>query len=220
MLDVLRNSAQSWVAKSLLGLLVLSFGVWGISGTMFQGTGSTVVSVGDTRVTPIEYRLAYDRQVAIMSRRLGTRLTTDQARALGLENQVLGQVVSNAALDEQSRRMNLGLSEDRLATIIADDPAFRGINGRFDRGTFTNLLRSVGMSEEDFIVSQQSAAIRSQIVEAISDGYEAPATMMRALYQYENESRTLDYLVLNRDVAGPVADPTDGDLKTYFDAND
>ena len=37
MLDALRNSAKSWVAKALLGLLVLSFGVWGISGTMFQG---------------------------------------------------------------------------------------------------------------------------------------------------------------------------------------
>lgn len=219
MLDALRNSAKSWVVKALLGLLVLSFGVWGISGTIFQGIGSTVVSVGETRVTPIEYRLAYDRQIAIVSRQFGTRLTTDQARALGLENQVLGQVVSNAALDEQSRRMNLGLSKDRLATIIADDPAFRGINGRFDRNTFANLLRNVGMTEEDFIVSQESAAIRSQIVEAISDGYEAPATVMKALFQFENEERTFDYIVLNRDMAGDIPEPSDADLNTYFEAN-
>lgn len=219
MLDALRNSAKSWVVKVLLGLLVLSFGVWGVSGTIFQGVGSTVVSVGETRVTPIEYRLAYDRQVAIVSRQFGTRLTTEQARALGLENQVLGQVVSNAALDEQSRRMNLGLSKDRLATIIADDPAFRGINGRFDRATFANLLRNVGMTEEDFIVSQESAAIRSQIVEAMSDGYEAPATVMKALYQFENEERTFDYVVLNREIAGEIADPSETDLQSYFEAN-
>lgn len=219
MLDALRNSAKSWVVKVLLGLLVLSFGVWGVSGTIFQGVGSTVVSVGETRVTPIEYRLAYDRQIAIVSRQFGTRLTTEQARALGLENQVLGQVVSNAALDEQSRRMNLGLSKDRLATIIADDPAFRGINGRFDRATFANLLRNVGMTEEDFIVSQESAAIRSQIVEAMSDGYEAPATVMKALYQFENEERTFDYIVLNRDIVGEIADPSETDLQSYFEAN-
>lgn len=219
MLDALRNSAKSWVVKALLGLLVLSFGVWGISGTIFQGVGSTVVSVGETRVTPIDYRLAYDRQVAIVSRQFGTRLTTEQARALGLENQVLGQVVSNASLDEQSRRMNLGLSKERLATIIADDPAFRGINGRFDRATFANLLRNVGMTEEDFIVSQESAAIRSQIVEAISDGYQAPATIMKALYQFENEERTFDYVVLNPDIAGQIAEPSDTDLQSYFETN-
>ena len=219
MLDALRNSAKSWVAKALLGLLVLSFGVWGISGTIFQGVGDTVVSVGETRVTPIEYRLAYDRQIAILSRSFGRRLSTEQARALGVQNQVLGQVVSNAALDEQSRRMNLGLSEGRLANIIADDPAFRGINGRFDRNVFASLLRNVGMTEEDYIVSQQSAAIRSQIVEAIADGYEAPQTVMRAINEFNNESRTFDYIVLNADVVDAVPDPTDEELKTYFDAN-
>ena len=174
------------------------------------------MAVGDTRVTPIEYRLAYDRQLAILSRNFGTRLTTEQARALGLENQVLGQVVSNAALDEQSRRMNLGLSQDRLANIIADDPAFRGINGRFDRNVFANLLRNVGMSEEDYIVSQESAAIRSQIVEAIADGYEAPTTIMRAIYEFNNEARTLDYIVLNANAVDAVADPSDEELKSYF----
>ena len=219
MLDALRNSAKSWVAKALLGLLVLSFGVWGISGTIFQGIGDTVVSVGDTRVTPIEYRLAYDRQIAVLSRNFGTRLTSEQARALGLQNQVLGQVVSNAALDEQSRRMNLGLSEGRLADIIAEDPAFRSINGRFDRNVFANLLRNVGMSEEYYIVSQQSAAIRSQIVEAVADGYEAPQTVMRALHEFNNEARSFDYIVLNADAVDSVADPTGEELKTYFNAN-
>ena len=219
MLDAIRNSAKSWVVKILLGLLVLSFGVWGISGTMFQGAGNTVVAVGDTRVTPIDYRLAYNRQMAIMSRNLGTRLTTEQARAFGVPNMVLSQVVSDAALDEQSRRMNLGLSKDRLAELIAEDPAFRGIDGRFDRVLFSNLLRNVGMTEEDFIVSQENAAIRTQIVEAISDGYEAPDTLLDALYTFNNEKRTLEYLVLNAGVTDPVADPDDETLRSYFDAN-
>jgi len=219
MLDALRNSAKSWVAKALLGLLVLSFAVWGISGTMFQGTGDTVVAVGETRVTPIEYRLAYDRQVAILSRNLGTRLTTEQARALGLENQVLGQVVSSAALDEQSRRMRLGLSTDRLASIIADDPAFQGINGRFDRNVFSNILRNVGMTEEEFIVSQENAAIRTQIVEAIADGYRAPDALMAALDAFNNETRTIDYVVLNPDIADSIPEPTEDELQSFFRDN-
>lgn len=219
MLNALRSGAKSWVAKILLGLLVLSFGVWGISGTMFQGTGDTVLEVGDTRVTPIDYRLAYNRQLAIMSRNLGTRLTTDQARAFGIPNMVLGQVASDAALDEQSRRMNLGLSRDRLAGIIADDPAFRGIDGRFDRVLFSNLLRNVGMTEDEFIVSQENAAIRSQIVEAVSDGYEAPTTLLNAIYTFNNEKRTLDYLVLNAGLTDPVSDPDSDTLSRYFEAN-
>ncbi|MEX3009075.1 SurA N-terminal domain-containing protein [Hoeflea sp. TYP-13] len=219
MLDALRNSAKSWVVKLFLLLLVLSFGVWGISGTVFQGAGNSVVTVGDTRVTPIEFRLAYDRQVANLSRQFGTRLTREQARAMGIENQVLIQVAMNAALDEQSRRMNLGLSEGRLATLIAEDPIFQGIDGRFDRSTFSNLLRNVGISEEEFVVSQENTAIRSQIVEAISDGYKAPKTLLQAVNQFDNETRTLDYVVLNPDIVGTIAEPTDEEIKTYFEDN-
>ena len=62
MLDMLRNGAKSWVAKLLLSVLVLSFAAWGISDvfrTSFVGT--SVVTAGDTVVTPVEYRLAYVR---------------------------------------------------------------------------------------------------------------------------------------------------------------
>ncbi|MDA4847697.1 peptidylprolyl isomerase [Hoeflea poritis] len=217
MLDALRNSARSWVVKIFLMILVLSFGVWGISGTIFQGVGSSVVTVGDTNVTPSDFRLAYDRQISMLSRQFGQRLTREQARAMGIENQVLIQVAMNAALDEQSRHMNLGLSEDRLASLIADDPAFQGVDGRFDRTTFAALLRNANMTEEDYILSQQNAAVRTQIIEAISDGYEAPATLLKAVHQFDNEARTLDYVVLDRDAIDPVADPADDVLKAYFE---
>src|SRR5690606_35377593 len=45
MLNSLRNAANSWVAKLLLVVLVLSFAVWGISGQIFGGLGSNVVTV-------------------------------------------------------------------------------------------------------------------------------------------------------------------------------
>ncbi|MEM6461618.1 MAG: SurA N-terminal domain-containing protein [Pseudomonadota bacterium] len=219
MLDALRNSARSWVAKLLLGLLVLSFAVWGISGTVFQGAGNAVVTVGDTLVSPDEFRLAYERQMAGISRQFGTRLTRDQARAMGIENQVLIQSAMNAALDEQSRRMNLGLSEDRLAALIAEDPVFQGIDGRFDRSTFANVLRSVNMTEDEYIVTQEKTAIRAQIVEAIQDGYEAPAALLSAMNRYENETRTIDYIVLNPDIVGTIEDPNEAELAEYFEAN-
>ena len=33
MLEILRRGAQGWTAKILFGLLVVSFGFWGISGS-------------------------------------------------------------------------------------------------------------------------------------------------------------------------------------------
>ena len=219
MLDTLRRGAQSWVAKFLLVLLVASFGVWGISGSIMNAGSTAVITVGDTVVTPNEFRLAYDRQMAVIGRQLGQRLTSEQARAFGIENQVYSQLIAGAVLDEQARKMNLGLSDDRLAALIAEDPAFHDFNGRFDRGNFQRVLRSVGMSEEDYLKSRGQVAVRTQIVEAVSDGFVAPQAMIKALAQYETETRDVDYLLLTKDSIDPVAAPDETTLSTWFEAN-
>ena len=219
MLDTLRRGAQGWVAKFLLILLVGSFAVWGISGSILNAQSNAVVTAGQTTVTPTEFRLAWERQLALVSRQAGQRITTEQARALGLENQVFSQLIAGAVLDEQARELDLGLSKSRLATLIGEDPVFHGPSGSFDRATMQQVLRSAGLSEEDYIENRSAVAVRTQIVEAISEGFVAPDAMISALASYETESRDLAYLVLTPSLLAPVADPDDATLSAWFEEN-
>jgi peptidyl-prolyl cis-trans isomerase D len=181
--------------------------------------GNSVVTAGSTTVSPIEYRLAYDRQIAVMSQQFGTRLTREQAKALGIEDQVLAQLVAGAVLDEQARELGLGLSHDKLAQLTMDDPAFRGPGGKFDRQQFEYVLRQIGMRPEDYLANRGQVAIRQQIVEAVSDGLKAPDTFLRAVALYRGEDRTAEYIVLAKSLAEPVEEPSDTALSTYFEAN-
>jgi peptidyl-prolyl cis-trans isomerase D len=220
MLSALRTAAGTWVAKLLLVLLVLSFAVWGISGQIATGFGgNSVVTAGDTTVSPIEYRLAYDRQISVLSQQFGQRLTREQARAFGIEDQVLAQLVAGAVLDEQASELGLGLSEDKLAQLTMSDPAFQGPNGQFDRQQFEYVLSQVGMRPEDYLANRGQVAIRQQIVEAVSDGLEAPATFLRAAALYQGEDRTAEYIVMPESVVEPIEDPSDAALSEYFEAN-
>ena len=219
MLEALRRSSQTWVAKALLILLVGSFAVWGVSSSLVTGTANSVVTVGDVSVSPTDFRLAYERQVATMSQRFGMRLNAEQAKAFGIENQVFAELVAGAALDQLSRDMNLGLSEGRLAQLIADDPAFRGVNGQFDRLAFSSVLRNAGLRENDYINNRSQVAIRTQIVEAVSDGYKAPDALTNALRQFRNEARTIDYIILSNANIDPVKAPADDVLAPWFEQN-
>jgi peptidyl-prolyl cis-trans isomerase D len=220
MLEALRNAARTWVAKLLLLLLVLSFAVWGISGQITSGIGRTyVVAAGDTTVTPLEYRLAYDRQIAVLSQQFGRAITREQARALGIEDQVLAQLVAGAVLDEQASELGLGLSEDKLAALTMQDPAFRGPGGQFDRQQFEFALRQIGMRPEDYLNNRAQLAVRQQIVEAVSDGLSAPDTFLRAVALYRGEDRTVDYIALPKSAVEPIEEPADNVLKTWFEEN-
>jgi peptidyl-prolyl cis-trans isomerase D len=219
MLEFLRRAAQTWVVKGLLALLVVSFGVWGVSTSLVSGSADAVVTVGDVKVSPSDFRLAYERQVAQLSRQFGTRLTREQARAFGVEAQVYSQLVAGATLDQLSNDLNLGLSQDRLATLISEDPAFRGVNGQFDRLTFSSVLRNAGLREKDYINNRSQVAVRSQIVEALSDGYIPPKVLGDALRQYRNQTRTIDYLLLSNANIDPVKAPSDEVLKPWFESH-
>jgi peptidyl-prolyl cis-trans isomerase D len=220
MLSALRSAAGTWVAKLLLLLLVLSFAVWGISGQLVNGFGgNSVVTAGGTTVSPVEYRLAYDRQIAVLSQQFNTRLTREQARAFGIEDQVLAQLAAGAVLDEQASELGLGLSQDKLANLTMSDPAFQGPDGRFSRQQFENVLREIGMRPEDYLQNRAQVAIRQQIVEAVSDGIKAPDTFLRAVALYRGEDRTAEYIVLPKAQVEPVETPDDAVLSEYFEQN-
>ena len=217
MLVVLRKASKTLFAKILLILLVASFGVWGVSASLFSNTSDTVVAVGDQTVSSSDFAFAYQRQVSDMSSRFGMQLTTEQARAFGIEAQVFSQLAAGAALDQLAADMNLGLSQDRLAQLIADDPAFKNAAGSFDRGLFSSRLRSAGLREDDYIQERSKVAIRSQIVDATADGFVAPKVLIDAIKSYRYENRDINYLLLTNANIEPVKAPDDATLAAWFD---
>ena len=217
MLDSLRKAATTWVAKLLLGLLVVSFAVWGISGQLFTGGGNDVLTAGRTSVSMLDFRLAYDRRVREISNRLGTRLTRQQAASLGVEDQVLAELAAGAALDETARRIGLGVSQDRLAQLAASDPAFRGADGRFDRNQFEYILRQIGMSPQAYLANQEKAATRSQIVDAVAVGAAPSDFLLRNVALYRGEDRTVEYVPLPRSLVEPIEPPQETELKSWFE---
>lgn len=218
MLEALRKAAGTWVAKILLLLLVLSFAVWGISGSLVNGVnGGAIVTAGKTEVGATEYRLAWDRQLSLMSRQFGQQLSREQATSLGIDEQVLSQLVASAVLDEQARQMGLGLSQERLAALTAEDPAFHGPDGKFDRQRFAYVLQQVGMRPEDYFDSRSKVAMRQQIVDAATDGMKAPDAFLRAVALYQGEDRTIDYFVVPRTSVEPIQEPAAEALTAWFE---
>ncbi len=218
MLDSLRNAAQSWLAKLLLGMLAISFVAWGVGDVFRQGfTGNSAISSGDSSVSPIEYRLAYNRQLQIYQQQLNQRLTREQAKGIGIDGQVMAQLTAGIVLDEQSRKMKLGLSRERLANLTAEDPAFKDASGAFSRSAFDGVLRNAGMRSEDYLKSRGQIAIRQQVVESVTDGVNAPDAYLSALVIHSGESRDVDYIALPVSIVQPLPEPTEAELKTFYD---
>ena len=219
MLDALKKQASGWVAQLFIGLLVLSFAVWGVSDFFTGFRAETVASVGKTDISGIAFARQYELAVRNTSRQLGRPVTPDQAQLFGLPGQVLGRLVTQATLDDTAREFGLGISSDVLAEQIADDPAFRGPSGGFERIYFAQVLRDNGFTEDQYVENQHAVLLRQQITDALLGAASAPDPYLRALHEFRSEQRTIDYIVLSTESAGDVGEPTDGALSSYFESN-
>ncbi|WP_018184544.1 peptidylprolyl isomerase [Kaistia granuli] len=219
MLNTMRKYATGWVAQILLGLLVLSFAVWGIA-DVFTGVGNhSVARVGNTDISSVNFDRAYRRELQAMSQRVGQQITPDQAKMLGIPNQVLGRLVTEAALDDQANSLHIGVSKDMLIREIAQDPAFQGAGGTFDRNYFVSLLRNNGMSEDAYVVERRAQEKRQQIAESISGGATAPDALTKALHDYQTEQRNIRFVVLPSSIVGEIAAPNADELTAYYNDN-
>ena len=118
MLTLLRSAAGTWVAKILLGLLIASFAVWGITGASFNFATGNLASVGSVTISSTDFQRQYVSEISRLSQQFGRRLTSQQARQFGIDQQVLGQLINQAALDDRANEFSVGISDDRLAEEI------------------------------------------------------------------------------------------------------
>ena len=136
MLRGIRKASSNWLGKIVMavvmGVLIVSFAVWGIA-DIFKGFGqSSLAKIGSTEISTEQFRQIYTDKLQQLGRQFGRPLTSEQARAFGLDRQVLQQTIAEAALDEEARRMGLGQSEAETMRLIYSDPNFRGLGGKFD----------------------------------------------------------------------------------------
>jgi peptidyl-prolyl cis-trans isomerase D len=217
----MRKASSNWLGKTIMavvmGVLIISFGVWGIA-DIFRGFGqSTLAKVGHTEISTEQFRQIYTDRLQQIGRQFGRPLTMDQARAFGLDRQVLQQTIAEAALDEEARRLGLGQSDAETMRLIFSDPNFKGTNGAFDPARFQATIRQVGFTEQRYIADQRRVSLRRQIAGTISAGLEPPKVMIEALSRYQNEQRSIDYIKLDAAQAGTIDPPSPETLAGYFD---
>ncbi|MCP2210576.1 UNVERIFIED_ORG: peptidyl-prolyl cis-trans isomerase D [Bradyrhizobium japonicum] len=217
----MRKASSNWLGKTIMavvmGVLIISFGIWGIA-DIFRGFGqSTVAKIGRTEISLNEFRQIYTDRLQQISRQFGRPLTPDQARVFGLDRQVLQQTIAEAALDEEARRLGLGQSDDQIRQVIMNDPNFKGVGGSFDANRFQAVIRNFGYTEQRYVSEQRKVSLRRQLTGTIGAGLEPPKAMIDVLTRFQNEQRAIEFARLDAAQAGTIDAPSPEALAAYFE---
>jgi peptidyl-prolyl cis-trans isomerase D len=227
MLRGLRTASSGWIGKIVMAIVVFGlsaiFALWGI-GDIFRGvTRNAVATVGGTwlfggtKISVDQFQRLYNERLQQFSQQVRRPLTPDEARAIGLDRQVLRQWIEDTTLDQRAKSMRLGISDAAVAQNVTDNPLFRDASGQFDPARFQIFLQRISNSEQGYIAEQRRETLRRQLATAVSSEVTSPKTIAEAIDHFQNEQREADYVMLTAAQAGDVPPPAADALAKYFD---
>jgi peptidyl-prolyl cis-trans isomerase D len=221
MLDSFRKASKSWFAKGLLGLLILSFGAWGIGDFLTGGGGQTpAITVGDTPIGTGVLREELNREVSALRDQLGQDISTEQAIQFGFLDRAIGRVVTQATQIETARDWGMVVPDAVVARTIKADPNFAGEDGRFDRQLFERLLAANRLTESQFADQVRRSLLQTALSAPAAEAAHAPEGLVEDFDRHRNEARAGEVVSLSvADAPAPSEAPDEATLEQLYQDN-
>ncbi|MHA3915508.1 peptidylprolyl isomerase [Halovulum sp. GXIMD14793] len=223
MLNLFRGSGKKGASGVFLWIVMIA-AVIGLGGyelvSVASGLSSqNVATVGDQTVSRSDFARSMRLSTGEFSQRLGRNLTMEEARTLGVDDMVVGQLVTQAALDQQTETLSLSAGDEELRNELVKRREFRGPSGEFDKLSYDLALENSGLRASVFEDRLRADLARTLLEAGISGGVDMPDIMARTLLGHAGEERSYAIALVPANRVTELPEPTEAELQTFYDEN-
>jgi peptidyl-prolyl cis-trans isomerase D len=220
MLTGIRNVTRGWIAGGLLALLAGSFAIWGVEDMLKPTRSNEVASGRGVAISVNEFTRLFENAIDENKERLKRSITKQEAFDGGLATQVINNMIAEQSIDALARKAGYAVPNAMLASTIRQQKEFRNqITGKFDKEQYFKLLQMNKLTDQQFTQDLRARLLRRQFAEAVIGGLRAPSSITALQIAYQTEQRTLSIAAIDPNRFGPPPEPTEADLKAYYEEN-
>jgi peptidyl-prolyl cis-trans isomerase D len=220
MLDRMRRH-RGWLKWSL-ALVVLTFVVFFIPN--FTSTGAApsevLAQVEGRDITVRQFQRRYSAQLQAYRNAYGSQMSEQLLRQLGIEQQILQQLVDEEAMVAEARRQGLRVSDEEIRARILAIPAFQE-NGQFiGEARYRQMLQfnNPPLTPQEFEDNLRNALMVQKLRDAVAGWMSVTDAEVADEFRRRNEKVRLDVVPLTPDAFKSLVSVSDADLTTYFES--
>lgn len=222
MLSLIRKHADSWMVKSVLWMIVVAFIAtifysWGMGGaTRFQG--GVVATVDGVEIRFGEYDQSLNNLVEFYREQFQGQFSDEMIQTLDLKSSALDALIQKKLLLQEAEKQNITISNEELIRRVKSLPTFQRDNS-FSPSLYNNFLNFRRLTAREFEESQRELLVIEKMEKIISGNIKIPEADVLEAYEMENDKVRLAYISIAKDHFTPRSEPTEEELRTFFEAN-
>ena len=213
---------MSWLKWSL-GIVVLAFIIFYIP-DFLRGSGAdaasgeTIARVEGQDITANEFRRTYQAQLQAYRSAYGGQMSEQLLKQLGVEQQILQQMVDERAQLADARRLGVSVSDAEVRERILSIPAFQENGAFIGDQRYQQLLR---MQRPPMTAAEFEDNVRRQLTvqklrSSVTDWMSVTDKDLEQEYRRRNDKVKLAVVSLTADSFRTQVTVGDGDIAGYF----
>src|SRR6266853_2013936 len=156
------------------------------SGPFGSGKSNAVAVVNGEEIPPERFKRAQANMMAAYARRARQQLTPELAERLGLSQQVINDLVTEAIVIQGAAHEGVRVTDDELRTTIQQIREFQE-NGRFSRDEYLKVLRQIRLDPGEFETEVRRQLLRRKMENLIKQGVKVSEEEVRQAYRQRHE---------------------------------
>ncbi|HYB93707.1 MAG TPA: peptidylprolyl isomerase [Vicinamibacterales bacterium] len=221
MLDRMRRH-KGWLKWSL-ALVVLTFVVFYIPDFLTTSTGAApgevIAEVEGEPITVSAFTRRYNAQVNAYRNAYGGQLNDQLLKQLGIDRQILSQLVDEEAMVVEARRQGITVSDVEIRERILSLPGFQE-NGKFvGEQRYRQILQfqNPPMTTSEFENSLRRALQIEKLRNALTGWMTVSDAEIAQEYRKRNEKVKLDVVPITADAFVNQVNVTDAEINAHFE---
>jgi peptidyl-prolyl cis-trans isomerase D len=215
MLQDIRDKSQGWIAKTIIGVIVVLMAFTGVE-AIFQATSTSqdAAQVNGETISQNELAQAADMQRRQMMQRLGKDFDASLLDDKMLKDVALKNLIDRKVLLQSATDAGFALSPAALDQVILQIPAFQE-NGKFNADLFDQRIRQQGFNRMQFRQELEKDILASQLQAGIAGSGFVTDEEIQAFARLERQTR--DFATLNLKADAKAVKVSDEQLQAYYD---
>lgn len=215
MLQNIRDNSQGWIAKTIIGVIVVLMAFTGVE-AIFQATTNSqnAAKVNGEEISQSELSQAVDMQRRQLMQQLGKDFDASLLDEKMLRDSALKGLIDRKLLLQGAEDSKFAFSEAALDQVILQTPEFQ-VDGKFSAERFDQVIRQLGYSRMQFRQMLAQEMLIGQLRAGLAGSGFVTDAQVLAFARLEKQTR--DFASLNVKADPAAVKLTDDEVKAYYD---